>query len=622
VTTARSDRANPGAGADDRLETAAVRSRSTVRAGRWLAAVDDRDYRVLYDTVSRLAGLRDIGEVAGLVVECARALLKTDLAFIALRDPRDTVLHMLTCVGHRSAEFMGLARPIEQGIAVYERRPMYSADFLNDNRLSHHPDTDARIRAEGIRSVLVVPLTGHESIVGMLAVANRSVYSFSEREVRLLSELAARAALALDNARSYSDAVSAATQAEAARARTEQSLQQVERLRVLHDAMIGALLAGHGIAGVLAVLREAFAVAVIATDWRNVVLAQSGADAWLDSKGMLTRGLLLHSGMDRPLSNAASNDQPMVRDGTLVVRMATADESLGHLCVPGADAVGDRGLLIAAVQRAARVLALELIRSNVALEAERRLGRDLLVNLLSDTPADPAVQESLARQVWRAYGAPHRPLTIRVGHEQPTPTSQLERARRLIAEARPGDLVAVHRGELVMMLGEVERRRTDTEVTRIRSRLAAHGVELSVVVGTPCRNLAQDRTCTLACLHLQELLGWRPVMWLEELEPLTILFEANEHVRLTRFVQSVLGPVADRPELLATLQAYYAAGRNRAEAARRLNVHINTLRYRLLRIETLLVGQSIEDPAKEAAVQLAVAVHGGRLAGTGVIKAG
>jgi GAF domain/PucR C-terminal helix-turn-helix domain len=604
------------------VEATAVRNRSTVRAGRWQSGVDDGDYRVLYDTVSRLAGLRDIEEVAQLVVERARALLKTDLAFVALRGPQDKVLHMLTCVGHRSEEFMGLARPIEQGIAVFERRPMYSADFLNDNRLSHHPDTDARVRAEGIRSVLVVPLAVLESTIGMLAVANRSVYSFSEREVRLLSELAAHAALALDNARSHAEAVSAAARADAVRARTEQTLLQVERLQVLHDAMIEALLRGHGIGGVLSVLREAFGVAVIATDWRNVVLAHSGAEKWLDSKGMPARGLLLRAGMDRPLSDPAPGDQPVVREGSIVIRMATADESLGHLWVPAIDEVGERGLLVAAVQRAARVLALELIRSRVALEAERRLGRDLLLNLLSDTPADPAVQESLARQVWRGYGAPHRPLTIRVGREQPTPTSQLERARRLIAEGRPGDLVAVHRGELVMMLGEVDRRRTDAEVARIRSRLAAHGLEASIVIGTPCRNLAQDRDCTLACLHLHELLGWRPVMWLEELEPLTILFESNEHVRLTRFVHSVLGPVADRPELLATLHAYYAAGRNRAEAARRLNVHINTLRYRLWRIETLLVGQSIEDPAKEAAVQLAVAIHGGHLAAPGVTQAG
>jgi purine catabolism regulator len=96
---------------------------------------------------------------------------------------------------------------------------------------------------------------------------------------------------------------------------------------------------------------------------------------------------------------------------------------------------------------------------------------------------------------------------------------------------------------------------------------------------------------------------------------LTILFAAYDRDRLDRFIQSVLGPIASRPELLATLHAYYVSGRNRARAARQLNVHVNTLRYRLDRIESVL-GQSIDDPAKEAAIQLAVAVQGGHAAAT------
>jgi sugar diacid utilization regulator len=163
------------------------------------------------------------------------------------------------------------------------------------------------------------------------------------------------------------------------------------------------------------------------------------------------------------------------------------------------------------------------------------------------------------------------------------------------------------------MLGEVERRRAADEIVRLSELCNLQGMELSMVVGTPCRDLAEDRSCTLACVHLHDLLGRRPVIWLEELEPLTILFDSNEADRLDRFVRSVLGGVSERPELLATLRAYYAAGRNRAKAARALNVHVNTLRYRLERIETLL-GQPIADPAKEAAIQLAIAVHGGRSA--------
>jgi PucR C-terminal helix-turn-helix domain/GAF domain len=593
----------------ERMGPAAMRRRSVSQAGGWPAGAEDGDYPVLYETLRRLGGLRDVASVSDFVIERARVLLKTDLAFIALRDREDRVLHMLACVGHRTEDFMGLARPVEQGIAVYERRPMYSADFLNDNRLSHHPDTDARVRAEGIRSVLVVPLAGPEAVVGMLAVANRSVHSFTEREVLLLSEVGAQAAVALDSARLYSSAVSSAATAETARARTELALKRVETIQQAHDAMIEALLAGQGMAGVLAVLNRTFGVPVIATDWRKVVLAHHGAEEWLDSKGQLSRSMLSRSASEPPTSDTAGEEQLHLRGGTLLVRVATADESLGYLWFPAVGALDIDHPLVATAQRAARVLALELIRERVAVETERRLGRDFLLNLLSDAPADPATLESLARQVWRRYGSPHRPVTIRVGPEWPTPTSQLERARRVIAHARPGDLVAAHRGEIVLMLAESDRGRAGAEVGRLQALLAAERVELSMVIGAVCRDLSEDRRCTLACVHLHELLGFRPLIWLEELESLTILFEANDRKRLDQFVHTVLGPIAERPELIATLRAYYVSGRNRARAARQLNVHVNTLRYRLERIESL-IGRSFDDPAKEAAIQLAVSVRG------------
>jgi hypothetical protein len=580
-------------------------------AGDWSVGANGRDLGVLYDAVRQLAGLRDTRKVSQLVIEHARALLETDLAFIALRDPQDKALHMLACVGHRTKEFMGFARPVEQGVAVFERRPLYSADFLNDNRLGHHPDTDARVRAEGIRSVLAVPLTGCSSIVGMLAVANRSVHSFTEREVSILSELSAQAALALDNARLYSEAISGAARTDKLRLQTELALSHIESVQELHDSMIDALLSGQGLAGVLSILHQAFDLPVIATDWRNVVIAHRGADQWLDPNNHLSQSLLSRVEADRATESSAGDQQPTWRGGSLLMPVATSDEILGYLWFPAAQGLDREEALVAAARRAGKVLALELLRARVVVETERRLGRDFLLNLLGDTPSDLATQESLARQVWRRYGSAHRPVTIRVGPEQPTPTGLLERARRTIAEARPGDLVAIHRGEIVLMLGEVDRRRVGDEIGRLTELCKGQGMELSIVVGTPCRDLADDRSCTLACAHLHDLLGRRPVIWLEELEPLTILFDSNERDRLDRFVVSVLGSVSERPDLLATLRAYYAAGRNRAKAARTLNVHVNTLRYRLERIETLL-GQPITNPAKEAAIQLAIAVHGGR----------
>jgi purine catabolism regulator len=55
------------------------------------------------------------------------------------------------------------------------------------------------------------------------------------------------------------------------------------------------------------------------------------------------------------------------------------------------------------------------------------------------------------------------------------------------------------------------------------------------------------------------------------------------------------GTRPDERELLHSLRAYLACGRNAKAAARKLQVHRNTLQYRLRRIETLL-DRSLDDP--------------------------
>jgi DNA-binding PucR family transcriptional regulator len=51
---------------------------------------------------------------------------------------------------------------------------------------------------------------------------------------------------------------------------------------------------------------------------------------------------------------------------------------------------------------------------------------------------------------------------------------------------------------------------------------------------------------------------------------------------------AVLAPLEGHPELLATLVTYFEIGMNTSATARRMHLHKNSLRYRLLRIEELL----------------------------------
>jgi hypothetical protein len=81
--------------------------------------------------------------------------------------------------------------------------------------------------------------------------------------------------------------------------------------------------------------------------------------------------------------------------------------------------------------------------------------------------------------------------------------------------------------------------------------------------------------------------GEPPVATFEQLGLAGVLL-AVPAAQLTAFVQRVLGPLLDRPDLLETLEAWYATGGSRAAVAEAVSIHRNSVGHRLDRIRALL----------------------------------
>lgn len=105
-----------------------------------------------------------------------------------------------------------------------------------------------------------------------------------------------------------------------------------------------------------------------------------------------------------------------------------------------------------------------------------------------------------------------------------------------------------------------------------------------------------------------------PVIHAEQLLIYRVLL--RDQPAITDLVQTVLGALVQArggPEpLLATLDAYFAAGGVTTEAARRLHLSVRAVTYRLDRIKTL-TGSDPSDPAQRFTIQ--AAVLGARLLG-------
>ncbi len=134
----------------------------------------------------------------------ARALLKTDIAYLAPYDPVTGVATIVAGVGDRGDILRGLEITPGRGAGGYvlaTGEPLMTPDYSQDRRISH--EYDELVRGEGIVSTLVVPIPLKGKTIGLLYVANRRPTIFTPGDQEILSRLAAQAAIAIENATLY-----------------------------------------------------------------------------------------------------------------------------------------------------------------------------------------------------------------------------------------------------------------------------------------------------------------------------------------------------------------------------------------------------------------------------------
>ena len=153
----------------------------------------------------------ELQKILSFVVDRACALLGTQRSAVALvnTDDPNGPLHFLASRG-MSRAFPADMRPRHPRdgttpAAIAQRRPVWSADLLNDPRFDLVPATRAAVEAEGYRAVLSAPLLVGDRVLGALVTYRDDVGPFSQRQVELLQAFASQAALALENARLFED---------------------------------------------------------------------------------------------------------------------------------------------------------------------------------------------------------------------------------------------------------------------------------------------------------------------------------------------------------------------------------------------------------------------------------
>ncbi|MGW1886000.1 helix-turn-helix domain-containing protein [Streptomyces sp. NPDC001970] len=562
----------------------------------------EAELSALFETAHDLSGLRDLDAVLRAIVQRARSLLGTEVAYLSLNDPVAGDTYMRVTEGSVSARFQQLRLGMGEGLGglvAQTARPYVTESYFDDERFQHTRAIDSGVRDEGLVAILGVPLSLGSQVIGVLFAADRRARVFEREQVALLGSLAAHAAVAIDTANLLAETRTALAELERANEIIRDHSAVIERASDVHDRLTELVLHGGGVHDVAGALSEIL----------------DGTVEFVDPAAPSLAALQLDG-----------TDGHAIRDDDdWVAAVSAGGELLGALVLhghPSLDPVDRRTL-----ERAAMVTSLLLLARRSAGEAEQRVRGELLDDLLDSPGRDPRLLRERAARLQADLDAPHVVLAARIdahptGDSAERATADRQRlasAAAHLAATRQG-LAAARDGGAVLLLplGPAD---SATDIARQTARQLGGTLREPVTVGASstvqapvtdrgaiATAYAEARRCVEA-LRLLHRSGEGAAA--ADLGFLGLLLADTRDIE--GFVHRTLGPVADYDErrgtdLVRTLDAYFASGMSPARTKDALHVHVNTVAQRLERIGRLL-GEDWQSPARALELQLALRLH-------------
>jgi len=438
------------------------------------------------------------------------------------------------------------------------------------------------------------PLRSLDGHLGYLVASAEAEPHSSEQF--LLRVLAQQAGIAVAGARERAGQRADVERLRAANAALAATVAELEFSTKVHERLTQVAAAGAGPEGIAEALHELTGYPIAIEDRHGNLRAWAGPgcpqpypkEPW-DARAEM-------------LNEAVREPWPIRRHGRLIVPAGPRGDVLGVLALvdPGESAGGPERV---ALGHAATVLALELAHLHNLAEAELRLGRDLVEELLTGANEETVLAraEALGYDLRRA----HRVVVV-TGSGDDGFGRAVANAMR---ETGIGSLLAA-RGREVVVLSDVDRPWSSFRAAVHRE--AGGGLCRVGVGGAYDRPIDLPRSYHEARLALRlqaAVTGDHQATEFDRLGVYRLLADVGEPGTVERFVHEWLGDLLDYDagkgsELVETLSRYLECGRSYEAATSALAIHRSTLKYRLRRIREIS-GHDLGDPDTYFNLQLA-----------------
>ncbi|MBT2513651.1 GAF domain-containing protein [Arthrobacter sp. ISL-30] len=466
-------------------------------------------------------------------------------------------------------------------------------------------------KEQGYRSMISVPLLDSDhAVIGTLNCYRANIHDYGQQETALLAVLADHAAIALTTSRLRS--AEARQIEELVLLNRELHLQRdlLQKSEDIHQKLTEIALRGGGVPGIAAALSILISRDILIEDAQGTVIGRS--DPAVRFPDDQTRA------GTRDDEASLFGIYPVLLDESEVARIWTAGgpEPL--------TAIERR-----AVEHAAVVTSLELLRARTAEEAQWRLQGAVLNDLLTGESSAMSTIVARAERVGHDLTLEHSMVVISLTHvAQSDVNTCLQQALRRInawtAPFKPRPLSAIHHDRIVVLIPAAFGQSTfqmdlSDEVRRLAASRRPIASATAVSLG-PCPDLKmypRAYRSAAGALDMLALTGQTDTsVTLDDLGLVGLLLQLDDAYQLLQYADRTLGPVRAHDssrgtELIRTLRTYFSCGLVSADTARLLHVHPNTVGQRLRRIQAL-TNKDLTRP--DHAMELAAALTVGDVA--------
>lgn len=588
--------------------------------GPWTSQPAERLNR-LFATIKNVAQSFELAEILPEIIKDASQLLNAESGDILLWDRDGNVLKVVA-VYEFSPDMLNFEMPMGEGLtsqAMASRRPVMVPDYLA------YPRRAKALDHYRFKAVLSVPLISRGQALGAINIHSGSVgHRYSEDDINLLAAFADHAAVAIDNAQRYENEKNLVADLRRSNERLSQSL-------AIQSQFTQQALHGRGLPGLAQRLASLIHHTVLIEDPFFHLLAASKANGDSAIEHATPVELQNEPDFKAVLSELIeSRHSPTITTyrNRLVAPLLAADDVLGYLTVLRGDLELNE-LDRAAIELASTNCALELVKQRAAFEAEARLRGDFVLDLIGGNFRDESSVISRATFLGYDLQQPYEVLLCDIGHHLPEHEASklnqrlFQTAHRFILSRSPKSLVAAHSRSLIILLACVTKRdeRTKPAVQLARALKetledAFPQVSLTLALGDSCYRPADFRRSydyARSALDLMNSLGRTgQIIDSQELGFYGLLLQSNSPEKLAAYARTTFQCLRDydelhHTELLRTLQLYFQHGGNKQLTARAAFLHVNTLTYRLRKVQEML-GVDLRRPDDLLHLQFALKV--------------